>query len=338
MSLRLSSSAEWLERLFALSLYLYPPEMRGEYADEMRTVFRLEAAAAVRQSPLKLLTLACREARDLPHAVLSAHLHADRGRMHASFPSTSDQTPWTTALLSLLPFFLAGPVQLFLSYQPSWNKRDRSLPILFFMLFTSLAAIAGLMIGILKKFPRWVYPYVFYSGISLYAVTAYGLSLLDQNIHVINNFLLFDTAILVALWLLGFRNFFYNIRQDWTLLSYGFYVLVIFTMSTVDREESPRLNLQVLLPPLIALGAALAHLRIRSAYHRMLALLAGTYLGMFFWVLPIFQGMITIWAGIAIGLLLLASYGTILALILLAPMLVNGAVQAWRLSHPPRRE
>jgi multisubunit Na+/H+ antiporter MnhG subunit len=333
---RLASPTEWLVRLFAFSLRLYPAEMRHEVGEEMQAIFRLQAAEAARQSPFNLLILVCREARDLPSAILSAHLHAERGPMRVNFPPTSDQTPWAAALLSLLPFFLAGPLRLILVYQPGWSPKEQSLYYLGFLLFNALVVIAGFVFGAIKKFPRWAYPYVFYLGMSLYVFLGYALSLLDSNIHLINNFLLFDAAILVALWLFGFRSFFTNIRLDWTLLSYGFYSLVFYLFASVDFDESPRLNLQVLLPSLISLGAALAHLRIRSAYPRMLALLTGTALGLFIWLVPVFDGMITFWIGIAIGLFLLAGYGTILVLILLAPMVVNAAVQAWRASHPSR--
>lgn len=338
MSLRLPTSAEWLARLFAFSLHLYPAAFRNEVGEEMRTVFRLEAAEAAQQSPLKLLILACREARDLPFTVLSAHLHAERGPMRTYFPSTSDQTPWAAALLSLLPFFLAGPVRLILLFQPAWSPKEQSLYYLGFLLINALVVTAGFVIGVFQKFPRWAYPYVFYLGMSLYSFLGYALSLLDANIHLINNFLLFDAAILVALWLFGFRAFYTNIRQDWTLLSYGFFSLVFYLFSSIDFDESPRLSLQVLLPAFLSLFAALAHLRIRPAYQRMLALFVGTFLGLLIWLAPIFDGMITFWIGILIGLFMLAGYGTVLALILLAPMVVNWAVQAWRTTQPPRTE
>jgi hypothetical protein len=334
MSRPLPALVDWLAHLFALSLRLYPKQMRGELAEEMQAVFRLEASAAAQQSPLTLFFLACREARDLPFAVLSAHLHAERGPMRAYFPSSSDRTPWAAALLSLLPFFLAGPLRLVLVYQPGWSPKYQSLFFLGFLLLNVLTVIAGFVVGILKKFPRWAYIYVFFLGLPLYTFLGYAFSLLDSNIRLINNFLLFDAAILVALWLFGFRSFFSNIRQDWTLLSYGFFALVFQLLSGVDFDESPRLNLQVLLPSLIGLAAALAHLRIRSAYLRILTLLIGASLGIFFWILPVFNGMITFWIGILIGLFLLAGYSTILVLILLAPMVVNAAVQAWRTAHP----
>ena len=338
MNTRLSSFFEWLVRLFALTLRLYPPEMRSEYAEEMQAVFRLEAAAAVRQSHLKLLILAFREVRDLPHAVLSAHLHTDRGPIRASFPTTSDQTPWAVALLSLLPFFLDGTLRIILGYQPGWDPNQRSPLYLGFFIITALVVTAGFVLGILKKFPRWAYPYVFYLGMSLYNLLGYAIWMQDLDAHPLNNFLLFDAAILVAMWLFGLRSFFTNIRLDWTLLSYGFYGLVISMLASIDFDETPLLNLRVLLPSLISLGAALAHLRIRSSYYRTLALLGGTLLGVFIWLIPVFQGMISVWAGIFVGLFLFLVYAGTPVLILLSPMLVTHLAQAWRISHPSQQE
>jgi len=62
-------------------------------------------------------------------------------------------------------------------------------------------------------------------------------------------------------------------------------------------------------------------------------LLVGVFASLFFWLLPIFQGMVTIWAGLAIGLFMLLGYGMILGAILLAPMLVKRAVHTWRASR-----
>jgi len=336
VSARLSSFAQLLARLFALALRLYPVGVQREYAAEMQAVFCLKAADAAQQSAWTLFTLACREARDLPLAIVSAHIHAIRGRMNPSFPSTSDQTPWPAALLSLLPFFIAGPVRIILSYQPGWMPEQRSLFYFLSLLLSSLAVTGGFALGVAKKFPRWAYPYTVYLAISLSLLVGYALSLFHLNIYGQSNFFVFLAAILIVLWLPRFRSFYSHIPQDWTLLSYGLYGLVLYLLSSIDYDETPRLNLLVLLPSLLTLGAALAHLRIRSAFMRIAALLAGTFAGLFFWLLPIFFGMISIWIGIAIGMFMLLAYGITLAAILLAPPLVTLAIHSWRASRASR--
>jgi hypothetical protein len=329
VSTRLSSCAQLLVRLFTLVLRLYPDGVQREYAAEMQAVFCLKVADAAHCGAWTLIILACREALDLPSAIASAHFHAVGGRMQPYFPSTSDQTPWTAALLSLLPFIIAGPLRIILSYQPGWMPRQSSLFYLLFLLFSSLVVTAGLAIGVVKKFPRWAYPYAIYLAFSLYLLAGYALYLFHWNIYQ-NNFFLFLAAILFVLWLPGFRSFYRHIPQDWTLLSYGLYGLVLYLLASLDYDETPRLNLLVLLPSLLALCSALAHLRIRSAPVRIAALLAGTFAGLFFWLIPIFQGMVSVWIGIIIGMFMLMAYGIILAAILLAPMLLMPAIHSWR--------
>ena len=330
MNARLSSFAQLLVRLFGLALRLYPVGVRREYAAEMQAVFYLKAADAAQHSAWTLFTLACREARDLPLAIASAHYQAVRGRMNPPFPSTSDQTSWPTALLSLLPFILGGPVRIILSYQPGWTPKQFSQYYFFFLLLSSLAVIGGLALGAVKKFPRWAYPYVIYLAFSLYILVLYVVFHFNWNINGQNSFFLFLGAILILLWLPGFRSFYSHIPQDWTLLSYGLYGLVLYLLSSIDFDNTPRLNLLVLLPSLLSLCTALAHLRIRSAFMRIAALLAGTFAGLFFWLLPLFQGWVSVWIGLGMGMFLLLAYGTVLAVILLSPLLVKSAIHIWR--------
>lgn len=334
MSTRLPYFAEMLMRSFTLALRLFPDSVQRDYGAEMQAVFRLKAVDAAQQSAWTLFTLACREARDMPIAILLAHFHTDRGgMMHPSFPSTSDQTPWPTAFLSLLPFFIAGTLRIILGYQPGWRPEQQSLMHFWFLLISFLIVAVGFTIGAAKKFPRWSYPYAVYSAFSAYTLSQYMVYLFKWNLGVRNNFFLILAVIAIFLWLPGLRSFYSNIAQDWTLLSYSFFGLVLYLLSTIDKDETPYLTLLVLLPSLLSLGAALAHLRIRSAYNRIVVLLVGVFASLFFWLLPIFQGMVTIWAGLAIGLFMLLGYGMILGAILLAPMLVKRAVHTWRASR-----
>ncbi len=250
--------------------------------------------------------------------------------MKKFFPSTSDQIPWPTALLSLLPFLLGGPVRIILSYQPGWDPRQFSQLYLGFLLLSSLAVAGGLVLGAVNKFPRWAYPFAIYLAFSLYLVVMYTIYLFGWDIRGGSSFFGALAAILIVLWLPGFRSFYRRILEDWTLLSYGLYGLVLYLLGTIDYDEAPRLTLLVVLPSVLSLVTALAHLRIRSASLRIGALLAGTFAGLFFWLLPIFQGMISIWMGIVIGLFMLLVYGIVLAAVLLAPMVVARLILSWR--------
>lgn len=250
--------------------------------------------------------------------------------MKKYFPSTLERTPWPTALLSLLPFLLGGPVRIILSYQPNWDPRQSSMLYFGLLLLSSLAAAGGLVLGAVNKFPRWAYPYAIYLAFSLYLVVMYTIYLFGWDIRDGSSFFGALAVILIVLGLPGFRSFYRRIPGDWTLLSYGLYGLVLYLLGTIDFDEAPRLTLLVVLPSALSLVTALAHLRIQSGFLRIAALLAGTFTGLFFWLLPIFQGMISIWIGVGMGLFVLLVYGMVLAAILLAPMVVARLIHSRR--------
>lgn len=336
MSTGRSHFAQLLVRLFALALRLYPSRVRRELGDEMLLVFRLKVADSTQQGAWKLIILAWREARDLPPAIASAHFRPILGRLDAYFPSTSDQTPWRVALLSLLPFFLGGTLHLALSFQPEWTPRQGSPLYLWFLLLSTLVVLAGCILGIAKKFPRWAYPYPFYLAFSLDILVGYAGYVLQLSFNLRNSFLLYLAVILVVLLLPSLRSFYNHIRQDWTLLSYGLYGFAFYLLSGVDFDETPQLTILVLLPSLLSLVSALAHLRIRLAPVRIAALLLGSYVAILLWLLPIFQGMTSIVIGIIIGSSMLLIWGTLLTAILLAPMLVSDVIHSWRTRQTAR--
>ena len=242
--------------------------------------------------------------------------------MNPIFPSTSDQTRWPTALLSLLPFFIGGALRLIVSYQPGWSPKDGSMLFLYYLLASVLIVAAGLALGAAMKFPRWAYPYPVYLSFAIYVLVLYADSRFNWAFNGQNSFSIALAVILIVLWLPGLRSFYRNIPQDWTLVSYALYGLVFYLLGSIDYDEHPRLSLMAVLPSLVSLGAALVHLRIRSASARIAALLAGTFVGLCLRLAGIFTGMVTILAGIIIGLLMLVIFSAILAVILLAPMLV----------------
>jgi len=312
-----------LSRLFSLALGLYPADVRREYAGEMQVVFALKARDAAQKSAWALLRLALREARDLPTAAGLAHFRNWRGDMNRYFPTTTDRVPWTTALLSLIPLFIAGPVRVMVFFTPEFSPESRSPLYLAFLALSALLLLGGMVVGALKKSPRWSYPY----GVNL----AFTVSILVQYLSYLNGWRIGDgfaisllvlVPILAFHWLPPFRTFYANIRQDWTLLSYALYGLVLFLLAGIDSDETPTLNLLVLLPSLLSLGGALGYLRVGQAMGRIASLLAATLIGMFFFWLPVFQGMVSMWLSVGMGLFLLLSSWVILGGIILSPLLV----------------
>jgi hypothetical protein len=333
MSADHSTLLRFLVRGYALALRLFPASFRAQYATEMQTVFRLQVGEASQAGAGRLLALAGRELRDLPGALLCVHVQADRARRLPFFPDTHDRTPWWIALLSLLPFVLTGPLRVVLIYQDGWDTPQMAQWYYLFLL-ASLALIGGgLLVGGWMKFPRWAYPYPLSLVLTLDLLARYLVYLLGASLSGMN-FYLFLGAVLLVLCLPGLRSFYRQVPRDWTLLTYALYALVLYLMAGVDLDEAPRLTFWVLLPSLLAYGAALAHLRTRSAMLRVGILVAGTLLSLFIRLLPIFQGMVTPWIGLIFGSGLLLLGGALLVAILLAPMLVSRALHIWRASRP----
>lgn len=234
------------------------------------------------------------------------------------FPRTSDQTPWRTAILSLIPFIFIGPLFILVGYYPSWNSQQvpwfRSL----YWVVATLLIGFGMVLGVLKKFPRWSYPYAIYSLILLNVVASYFVS---RTILV--SLLLIGLPILASVSLQAFRPFYTNIRQDWTLLSYGLYACTIFILALVDGDDYPTLNFLALMPSIIGILGALVHLRLTSSLQRVLVLELSMLVGVIVWTIPIFNGMLGSWESLLVALGYLVVAWCMLAALILVPLLVG---------------
>jgi len=241
------------------------------------------------------------------------------------FPGATDQIPWGSALLSLIPLLFIGPISLVVSYHPGWDpaRLPWVLP-----LYTALAIVMiflGFILGLLRKFPRWSYPYAILVVILLTFAVTYLINRTPWDINHEGLILLLVVILsfLATRWLPATRPFYANLRHDWTLLSYGLYACTLFLFGTTDHDETPRLNLLVLLPSLVGLLGAVIHLRLASPIRRVAVLLLSMLVGVFLWVLPVFNGMMGSWGAFLVVLgLLLSAWGILVALIL-APILIN---------------
>jgi hypothetical protein len=337
-----------LVRLYCLAIRLYPASFRSEFAEEMQVIFYRRLEDADRRGRRALLGFACKEALTLPSGAAAAHAQARKSQNFLSFilelfnfllergskmsirrlfPKSVEQTPWSTALLSLAPFFLIGPLTRLLSYHPWWDPDklpfvdSARLPITVSML------ALGFLIGILKQFPRWSY---LYSLFILFILPIGVINLINRVLFTINPdiegyviMLLIVLEIIACRFLPFLRMYFANIRQDWTLLSYSFYAGTFFLVSTNDKLESPVYNLQVILPSLITWLSALAYLRLGDPLKKVGALLGAALLGSLIWWWPVFDGNSGTLAGFLVvsGMLLL--YWLILGGLILAPILIN---------------
>lgn len=113
----------WLARLYGLALHLYPVGVRREYARKMQAVFCLHINYAARQGGFRLVYLACREARDLPQAIVHAYLNERKMKMKLVAGDDVRGAPlnaWKIAAV-FLPFALALFVSVFAGGLIDWN-------------------------------------------------------------------------------------------------------------------------------------------------------------------------------------------------------------------------
>ena len=236
-------------RLYRAALGCFPEVYRREYSDELLYAVRMAAANAKAQGRIALLRLALRELRDLPLAIVHAHLHERSVPMNLQPGAHLPDGPirnWQLGAV-FLPFLLPllFPLRAW-AYENaiSWLIPALGLPFLG-LLVVVLAA------GLVRKFPVWALPAL---GIVLFFVTAFlqlialfvvfsavmlpvygqwgwpeGLSL-AENIGIMLLvqlvFLVFLAAVVTGL-LRIVPHFQARVQQEWTLLSFLLYGIAI---------------------------------------------------------------------------------------------------------------
>ena len=97
-----------------------------------------------------------------------------------------------------------------------------------------------------------------------------------QFVQALAFYVLVPAAVLMLMRRLGWlRPLYLRIRQDWTQLSFGLSVVSALMLSGVDYDEDPQLTLAVILPGVIVLLSAVAHLRSTNKIQRVLSLVLG---------------------------------------------------------------
>ena len=323
-----------LSRLYRGLLRLYPGGYRAEFGDELQEVFDQALQESSVVSSQKAFSRVLRELLDLPGVLIRTHLNWRQTDMDSQiFPQTSDQTPWPAAILSLIPYVLLGPLATVMSYHPWWEPIQLPWLNTLFIGLVSLAVGFSFIFGAVQKFPRWSYPSAFYLIILLTFMVTYLVNGTPWDINHEGGILLLvmGLSFLVIWWLPPTRPFITNLRFDWTLLSYGLYACTLMLVSSQDHDEIPYLNLLALLPSIIWLLGALAHLRLSSAKLRVWVLLLSVLLGVSIWWSPVFDGASDSLAGIFVVLGIMISSWVILGGLVIAPILI-GVIAFNRLS------
>ncbi len=241
-------------RLYRAALICFPPAYRREYTDELLYALRMAAAEARARGRVALLHLAWRELRDLPLAIVRAHLRERSLPMNLQPGAHLPGGPlrgWQVAvaflpfLLPLLsPLLVLAPVSVKVSVG-SWLFAAFLLLILGFLL-------AAWRFGLFRSFPVWALPALGMAFTFVFAILQLisqmavlttlvlplygswgwpdeqslagkiGLMLAVQLV-----FLVVMTGV-VAVLLRIFSGFLERVRQEWTLLSFLLYGIAIF--------------------------------------------------------------------------------------------------------------
>jgi hypothetical protein len=328
---------EALVRLYRAALRLYPAAYRAQFGDELVEVFEQSLQEAGARGSHRLLARLSHELCDLPGVLLRVHLFRRLPEMDIQlFPHTVDRAPWGAALLSLLPLLLAGPFFLIMSYSSTLFPQAPAWLLPFYLGMTCFALIGGLILGAIRQFPRWCYPYAGYALIVLTFLATYLWNRTPWNVDGELWILLLVASLLVLLtaWLPFFKPFYTGIWRDWTRLSYTLYAGTLLFVSVQDHDISPRLTVLILLPSLIWLAGALVHLRLASARLRVAILVFSSLLAFAVWMLPIIAMEHNTLAYFFQMYRFLVDLGGVLAALVLAPVLI-GAFAFNRLEKRP---
>lgn len=290
---------QFLRWYYGLLLQLYPRNYREEYREELQAVFDLSLDEAVAKGGFEMEKLILRELISLPRAILLEYLHERRKRnMIRNFASVFDFAPGSHSeiLAALTPFLFFGALPTLLGYfhvsdlMPLWL--DIGLGIVYW-----LFGLILILIGSVKRFPRWFMPYIgvpmpiisillFNSlmeklqGVWWYRLPWFVGDFLQQGLLWMWLFILVVLLLVSSRLIPKSRRFYQRLRKDWTLLSfilYGTMPLVLVIVLNEYKNVEPYMFLAFLI---LAAGGWL-YLRSDDPWYRFALLQAGMSLSMF---------------------------------------------------------
>jgi hypothetical protein len=293
--------------LYAALLWLYPPDFRREFGDEMREVFSQAATEATGKNPLELVTLIANELLSLPAAVLRAHAQARRNLPPAAHRLPPLELSWKELLLSLSVFLL--PAVMLLASQPSPASARSSTHAA--ILFLAVMVVAGFLRGMpLRSSPYFGlvlvvagYLYLFQWVVSLVSpalISDLTPGAWDRSTYLLLQIIstgmlwlmLFCLTLLVVALLAIFNRFqplFQRIEHDWTLFSYVLYGESVFVLLLLfeNHHAAPAYAIASLL---CLAGGGWFYLRAAQGGRRILALIGGVTLAM--WIAALSRGWV----------------------------------------------
>lgn len=236
---------------YSKTLTLYPRKFRDEFAEEMQVVFRDTLNEAFKNGILELALVCLRELVELPFNILKEFWHEIKRKeinMITSETTRSEmidgkiESPWS-ALIGTIPFVLFGIASMI-------GKSNIPFHSVYAFLVFYAIALAGLLIGITKHFPRWSYSYLgwslvfawWWSNMGTYGLRIFGFRMDYWTWQIWIPLL--TTIGIALLWTRSLRPLQLLVRgiwQDWTLASFMMYTFVAWMGLLYDENHHPYL-------------------------------------------------------------------------------------------------
>jgi len=286
----------WIDRVYLALLALFPAKYQEEYGEELLYAVRMSVEQAQSRGRLSIMRLAWRELRDLPIALLRAHLDESREswmniQPGAHLPDGHIKN-WKLAAL-FIPFLipLLGAVLGFVDrLKFGWLPQGVGYLLLGLLVVTWV-------VGLVKGFPAWALPsmglILFLFGyplklgaqfIILEAVRSPGQGYWPDSIPErlilyiwFNLAFVAIAALIVAFLLAACTPFLQRVRKDWSLLSFFVFGLSIPYVIMNDEYHHGLAPFELASILFLAAGAAI-FLIAPSRWQRLLALFLAAFL------------------------------------------------------------
>jgi hypothetical protein len=276
------------DRIVRALLQAYPADFRQRFAGEMAQVYRSlcrevyaqSGTAGVLRLWLPVLWDGMRAALHQWHS----SLFRQRTCMMQNNPIDRDDRirPLTIlqTVVAVLPFLAFGLSNMwmhssfYLNY-PSGLPLWQTLLIHPDLVFNWLVLI-GLGIGVLAGFPRWAFSYLGWAILFGWWWSDMGFYGYHMGAEIWLPFLgIFLLALLIRRSWQPLRNFFTRLWGEWTLLSFGIYILYAHVFILYDENHHPYLLAFIALTALATALGAWGYFRSDTPLRRVLSLVGG---------------------------------------------------------------
>ena len=276
----------FMTHLYAKIIQLYPRSFREEFGEEMQFAFRESVAEAHVMGVLPLALVCLREIVHFPASLLREFRHEfERKEMNMatnenseSLPKADERTGHWAVLVGALPFALFGIASILSRTQYPFNAYS-------YLAFYA-AVLPGLLIGMIKGFPRWSYSYLGWSLVFAWwwtdmytnGLRIFGYTMGNEGWGWRIWYPLLITIAIAILWTRSFRStrqMVSGIWQDWTLLSLAIYAFVAFASLIYDENHHPYLFAFIAATTIAVCLAVWGFLKSDSSWKRVVSLLAG---------------------------------------------------------------